>query len=97
MWESPTSKTNFLFENTKDFNQTIHGGPQDPIVFIYIISLNFNCLGSVKDGFKWSHHGHIMLFFSHVTVYAYQALEISFAKQTTSVFLSRKHTISRMN
>ena len=62
MQELPTNKTNFLFENTKDFNQTIHGRPQDPIVFIHNISLYFNCLGSVKDVFKWSCHGHIMHF-----------------------------------
>ena len=62
MWELPLNKTNFLFENTKDFNQIKYGGPQDPIVFIHSISLNFKCLSSVKDVFKWSHHGHITLF-----------------------------------
>ena len=62
MWQLPTNKTNFLFENTQDFNQTTQGRPQDPIVFIHIISLYFNCLGSVKDFFKWSQHSYIMLF-----------------------------------
>ena len=37
MQELPTIKTNFLFENSQDFNQTIHGRPQDPIVFIHNI------------------------------------------------------------
>ena len=62
MRELPTNKTNFLSENTQDFNQMTHGRPQDPIVFIHNISLDFNCLGPVKDVFKWSHHGCIMLF-----------------------------------
>ena len=60
--ELPTIKTNFLFENSQDINQTTHGGPQDPIVFIHNISLYFNCLRSVKYVFKWSHQCHIMLF-----------------------------------
>ena len=34
MWELPTNKTNFLFENSRDFNQTTHGGPQESIVII---------------------------------------------------------------
>ena len=60
MQESPTKKTNFIFVNMQDFNQTTHGGPQDPNVFIDNISLYFNCLGSVQDVFKWLWNGHIM-------------------------------------
>ena len=48
MLELPTIKTDFLFENSQDFNQTTHARPQHPIVFIDIISLYFNCIGSVK-------------------------------------------------
>ena len=62
MWELPTINTDFLFENSQDFNQTTHGRPQDPIVFIDNISLYFNCISSVKYVFKWSHHGHVMPF-----------------------------------
>ena len=69
MQELPTNNTNFLFESTKDFNQTTHGGLQDPIVFIYSISSYFNCLGSVQDVFKWLHNGHIMLSSRHITEY----------------------------
>ena len=62
MWELPTIKINFLFENSQDFNQTTHGRPQYPIVFIHNISLYFKCISSVKYVFKWSCHGHTMLF-----------------------------------
>ena len=62
MLELPTIKTDFLFENSQDFDQTTHARPQQPIVFIDIISLYFNCIGSVKYVFKRSHHGHIMPF-----------------------------------
>ena len=62
MLELPTIKTDFLFENSQDFNQTTHARPQHPIVFIHNISLYFNCISSVKYLFKWSHHGHIMPF-----------------------------------
>ena len=55
-------KTDFFFENSQDFNQTIHARPQHPIVFIDIISLYFNCISSVKYLFKWSRHGHVMPF-----------------------------------
>ena len=48
MLELPTIKTDFLFENSQDFNQTTHARPQHPIVFIDIISLYFNCTSSVK-------------------------------------------------
>ena len=58
----PTIKTDFLFENSQDFNQTTHARPQLPIVFIDIISLYFNCTSSVKYLFKWSRNGHIMPF-----------------------------------
>ena len=56
MQELPTIKTNSLFENSQDFKQTTHGRPQYPIVFIHNIILYFNCIGSVKYLFKWSHH-----------------------------------------
>ena len=62
MLELPTIKTDFLFENLQDFNQTTHARPQHPIVFIDSISLYFNCISSVKYLFKWSHHSHIMPF-----------------------------------
>ena len=62
MWELPTIKTDFLFENSQDFNQTTHARPQHSIVFIDNISLYFNCIISVKYVFKWSRHGHIMPF-----------------------------------
>ena len=56
MLDLPTIKTDFLFENSQDFNQTTHARPQHPIVFIDIISLYFNCISSVKYLFKWSRH-----------------------------------------
>ena len=62
MLELPTIKTDFLFKNSQDFNQTTHARPQHPIVFIHNISLYFNCISSVKYLFKWSCHGHIMPF-----------------------------------
>ena len=62
MLDLPTIKTDFLFENSQDFNQTTHARPQHPIVFIHNISLYFNCISSVKYLFKWSRHGHIMPF-----------------------------------
>ena len=62
MLDLPTIKTDFLFENSQDFNQTTHARPQHPIVFIHNISLYFNCISSVKYLFKWSHHGHVMPF-----------------------------------
>ena len=62
MLDLPTIKTDFLFENSQDFNQTTHARPQHPIVFIHNISLYFNCISSVKYVFKWSCHGHIMPF-----------------------------------
>ena len=62
MLELPTIKTNFLFQNSQDLNQTTHARPQDPIVFIHNISLYFNCISSVKYVFKWLHHGHVMPF-----------------------------------
>ena len=66
MLELPTIKTDFLFENSQDFNQTTHARPQDPIVFIDNISLYFNCISSVKYVFKWSCPSHIMPFFTAV-------------------------------
>ena len=62
MLELPTLKTDFLFENSQNFNQTTHARSQYPIVFIDIISLYFNCTSSVKYLFKWSRHGHAMPF-----------------------------------
>ena len=62
MRELPTIKTDFLFENSQDFNQTTHARPQHSIVFIDNISLYFNCISSVEYAFKWSHHGHVMPF-----------------------------------
>ena len=62
MRELQTINTDFLFENSQDFNQTTHGRPQDPIVFFDNISLYIKCISSVKYVFKWSRHGHIMPF-----------------------------------
>ena len=62
MLDLPTIKTDFLFENSQDFNQTTHARPQHSIVFIHNISLYFNCISSVKYLFKRSHHGHVMPF-----------------------------------
>ena len=63
MLELATIKTDFLFENSQDFDQTTHARPQQPIVFIDIISLYFNCIGSVKYVFKRSCHGHMSCLF----------------------------------
>ena len=52
MRELPTIKTDFLFKNSQDFNQTTHARPQHSIVFIDNISLYFNCIISVKYVFK---------------------------------------------
>ena len=62
MLELPTIKTDFLFENSKDFNQTTHARPQHTIVFIHYISLYFHYISSLKYLFKWSCHGHVMPF-----------------------------------
>ena len=62
MLDLPTIRTDFLFENSQDFNQTTHARPQHPIVFIHNISLYFNCISSVKYVFKRSCHGHVMPF-----------------------------------
>ena len=62
MLELPTIKTDFLFENSQDFDHTTHERPQHPIVFIDIINLYFSCIGSMKYVFKRSRHGHIMSF-----------------------------------
>ena len=62
MQELPTIETNFLFVNSQDSDQTTQGRPQDPIVFIHIISLYLKCISSVKYVFKWSCHGHVMPF-----------------------------------
>ena len=60
----PTDKTDFLFENSQDFNQTTHARPRHPIVFIHNISLYFNCISSVKYLFKWSPQSHHAFFCS---------------------------------
>ena len=62
MLDLPTIKTDFLFKNSQDFNQTTHARPQHPIVFIHNISLYFYYISSVKYLFKRSHHGHVMTF-----------------------------------
>ena len=62
MLDLATIKTDFLFENSHNFNQTTHARPQHPIVFIHNISLYFNCISSVKYLFKWSRHGDVMPF-----------------------------------
>ena len=62
MLDLPTIKTDFLFENSQDFNQTTHARSQHPIVFIHNISLYFNCISSVKYLFKWSCHSQVMPF-----------------------------------
>ena len=62
MLDLPTIKTDFLFENSQDFNQTTHARPQHAIVFIHNISLYFNFFSSVKYLFTWSRHGHVMPF-----------------------------------
>ena len=67
MRKLPTINTDFLFENSQDFSQTIHGRPQDPIVFIDNISLYLNCISSVKYVFKWPHHSHGHAFFCSMT------------------------------
>ena len=60
--ELQTIKTDFLFENSQDFNQTTYARPQHPIVFIHNISLYFNCISSVKYLFKRSRDSHVMSF-----------------------------------
>ena len=62
MLDLATITTDFLFENSQDFNQTTHARPQHPIVFIHNISLYFNCISSVKYVFKRSRNGHVMPF-----------------------------------
>ena len=57
MQELPTIKTNFLFKNSQDFNQTTHAGPYLPIVFTDNIILYFNYLVFVLHVSK----GHVML------------------------------------
>ena len=74
MLELPTIKTDFLFENSQDFNQTTHARPQHPIVFIHNISLYFNCISSVKYLFKWSHHA----FFCSTTQAQTQKIEYTY-------------------
>ena len=60
MLDLPTIKTDFLFENSQDFNQNYTCKTTTSHCFIHNISLYFNCISSVKYVFKWSHHSHIM-------------------------------------
>ena len=76
MLELLTIKTDFLFENSQDFNQTTHARPQHPIVFIHNISLYFNCISSVKYVSKWSCHGHA--FFYSMTQAQTQKIEYAY-------------------
>ena len=39
MLELPTIKTDFLFENSQDFDQTTHARPQQPKLFLLILSV----------------------------------------------------------
>ena len=78
MLELQTIKTDFLFKNSQDFNQTTHARPQHPIVFIHNISLYFNCISSVKYLFKWSHHGHVMPFSCSTTQAQTQKIEYAY-------------------
>ena len=94
--DSNTPVSTTLVKNHQDFNQTTHVGPQEPIVFGDNINLYLNCLGSMKDVLKWSCHSHIMLF-SVTSQCMLTELQKFFCNKTTSIFLSRKHTISRMN
>ena len=48
MQKLPTNKTNFIFKNMQDFNQTTHVGPQDPNVFTDNISFYFYLIISIK-------------------------------------------------
>ena len=58
MLDLATIETDFLFENSQDFNQTTHARPQHPIVFIHNISLYlyFNCEISFQKVTSQSHH-----------------------------------------
>ena len=55
MLELPIIKTDFLFENSQDFDQTAHARPQQPIVFIDIIRISISeiCFQKVMS---WSRH-----------------------------------------
>ena len=97
MQDLPTNKANFLFKNTLDFNQTTHVGPQEPIVLIDNINLYLNCLSSVKDVLKCSCHAHILLFSVTSQCMLNKPQKYFLQNKNTSIFLSRKHNISRMN
>ena len=86
MLELPTIKTDFLFENSQDFNQTTHARPQHPIVLIDIISLYFNCIGSVKYVFKRSHHSHVMPFCGTTQAGGGKSAYMRFGMQTILLF-----------
>ena len=75
MLELPTIKTDFLFKNSQDFNQTTYARPQHPIVFIDNISLYFNCISSVKYVFKWSQSRSCHAFFYSMTQAQTQKIE----------------------
>ena len=74
MLDLPTIKTDFLFEDSQDFNQTTYARSQHPIVFIDIIILYFNCISSVKYLFKWSRHA----FFCSTTQAQTQKIEYAY-------------------
>ena len=91
MLEFPTNKANFPFKNTQHFNQTKHAAPHLPIVFIDNIILYFNYVVFVLRVFKRSCNAHIMLFFSHFTVYAYGTLEKFLQKKPLQFFFQETH------
>ena len=62
MQEWPTNKPNFLFKETQDFNNIIHIGPQEAIVFTDNISVYLDCFCSVQDMFKWLSNGHVIVY-----------------------------------
>ena len=78
MLELPTIKTDFLFENSQDVNQTTYARPQHPIVFIDIISLYFNFISFCEISFRmvmsWSRHA----FFCSTTQAQTQKIEYAY-------------------
>ena len=98
MLELPTIKTDFLFENSQDFNQTTHARPQQPIVFIDIlrpqqpivfidiISLYFNCIGSVKCFQKVMSQSHHAFFHGTTQAGGGKSAYTHFGMQTILLF-----------
>ena len=62
MQKFPTTKANFIFKNTQDFNQTTHVQPQDPSVFTDNISFYFYPIISIKNLMTQSCNGTSWLF-----------------------------------